>query len=120
MILTFFFAMVMNIMRFKNENILGGEDVPELNNCLNDKSYVRNRSGLDERNCTMIENVETLEYLSDNFKKLTLLKSLQKNDSVINKLNLIDDAINNGLLKDDSYTFNVSKGGLLDDWNFTF
>ena len=120
MMLTFFFAMVMNIMRFKNENILGGEDIPELNNCLNENSYIKKRSGLDERNCTMIENVETLEYLSDNFKKLTLLKSLQKNDSVINKLNLIDDAVNKGLLEDDPYNFNISKGGLLDDWNFTF
>ena len=111
--------MVMNIMRFKNENILG-EDVPELNNNLNDKSYIKNRSGLDERNCTMIDNVETLEYLSSNFKKLTLLKSLQKDDSIINKLNLIDDAINNGLLEDYSYSYNFSKGGLLDDWDFTF
>lgn len=120
MMLTFFFVMVMNTFRIKNENILGGEDFPELNNCLNGKSYTKNRSGLDERNCTMIDNVETLEYLSNNFKKLSLLKSLQKNDSIINKLNLIDYAINNGLLEEDPYTVNISKGGLLDDWDFTF
>ena len=119
MMLTFFFAMVMNICRIKNENILG-EGAHELGGFLNEESYIKKRSGLDERNCTMIDNVETLEYLSNNFKKLTLLKSLQKDDSIINKLNLIDDAISNGLLEKDLYTVNILEGGLLDDWNFTF
>jgi hypothetical protein len=73
-------------------------------------SIIKNKSGYDFRNNTIDEiNLDVLKSI----KKHEILMILQSSDfSIFEKMNIIEK-----IDVADKYLYNISKGGLFDDWN---
>uniref|UniRef100_A0A6C0ESQ9 Uncharacterized protein n=1 Tax=viral metagenome TaxID=1070528 RepID=A0A6C0ESQ9_9ZZZZ len=73
-------------------------------------NIIKNKSGYDFRNNAIDEiNLDVLKSI----KKHEILMTLQSPDiSIFEKMNIIEE-----IDVSDSYLYNISKGGLFDDWN---
>ena len=101
-----------------NNVVLICERKDSFDDFLNDKRNDTLLRGCDTR-YPKEDNAEELYKISENMNKLELLKKINSSQlSLLTKLDLIES--NDHIFDEDSFAPNISKGGLMDDFNFVF